>query len=514
MKNIMLGNEAIARGAYEAGCNVISSYPGTPSTEITEYAAKYKDIKCEWAPNEKVAVEVTFGASLAGARAMTCMKHVGVNVAADPIFTASYTGVNGGMVILCADDPAMHSSQNEQDSRMYARAAHIPMLEPSNSQECKDFVKLAFDLSEKYDTPVFVRSSTRISHARSPVESNERLEVELKPYEKNPSKFVMLPAMAKKRHIVVEERMNKLSIDASSFAINKVEINDTKLGIITSGASYNYVKDAIPNASVLKLGMVHPLPMNLIKEFSEKVDRLVIVEELEPVIEEQVKAYGIKAEGKELTGKQGELSINKIKKIFGITFNEVEPELVIPRPPTFCPGCPHRGIFNVMKELNLTVMGDIGCYTLGALDPFSSMDACLCMGASIGMAFGAEKAKGKDFVKNTVAVIGDSTFMHSGVTSLINAVYNHGSITVLILDNSITGMTGHQHNPTTGKDIYMNPAEQIDLETLCRACGVKNVVVVDPFKKDECVKALQDETAKDEVSVIIVRRPCALILNK
>lgn len=514
MKELMLGNEAIARGAYEAGVKVISSYPGTPSTEITEYAASYGDMLCEWAPNEKVAAEVTFGAAMAGARSMTCMKHVGVNVAADPIFTASYTGIRGGMVIVCADDPAMHSSQNEQDSRYYARAAHIPMLEPSDSQECKDFMKKAFEISEKYDTPVFFRITTRIAHARSIVKLGMREEVGVKDYAKDTMKYVMMPGMAKKRHLVVEEMMNTLGDDANTMDINQVEMSDTSLGIICSGAAYQYVKEALPKASVLKLGLVHPLPKGLIADFTKKVDRLVVIEELEGIFEEQIAAMGIKVEGKKLTGYQGELSALKVAGIFGEKAEVLETQPLPPRPPVLCPGCPHRGTFHALNKLKLHVMGDIGCYTMGALAPLAAMDACLCMGASIGMAFGAEKARGKDFSKQTVAVIGDSTFIHSGITALIDAVYNNASITVLILDNRITGMTGHQQNPVSGKNIYGEPAPEIDLKTLCKACGVEYIQEADPFDQKEMHKILKEETQRDAVSVIIAKRPCVLITKE
>ncbi len=514
MRKLMLGNEAVARGAYEAGVKVVSSYPGTPSTEITEFAATYKEMNCEWAPNEKVAAEVAYGAAMAGARSMTCMKHVGVNVAADPLFTAAYTGVRGGMAVVCADDPAMHSSQNEQDSRYYARAAHIPMLEPSNSQECKDFTKLAYDLSEKYDTPVFVRLTTRIAHARSAVEVSEREDVPVKPYARDFMKYVMMPGMARKRHVTVEARMKALTEDADTLSVNRVEMAKTDLGIICSGAAYTYVKEALPEASVLKLGMVHPLPKKLIAEFAEKVARLVVIEELEPVIEQQVASFGIPVEGKNLTGLQGELSVSRMRGMFGREVPAESADTLPARPPVLCPGCPHRGAFYAMKKLKLNVMGDIGCYTMAALPPLSMLDACLCMGASVGMAFGAEKAQGKEFSRHAVAVLGDSTFIHSGITPLIDAVYNGGTITVVILDNRITGMTGHQENPATGKNILGEPAPQLDLEALCAACGVKHVRVVDPFDQKEMLKALREETAREEVSVIIARRPCALLIKE
>ncbi|MCE5342520.1 MAG: indolepyruvate ferredoxin oxidoreductase subunit alpha [Eubacteriales bacterium] len=509
---LLLGNEAVARGAWEAGVKVVSSYPGTPSTEITEAVAKYPEVNVQWAPNEKVATEVAFGAAMAGARAMTCMKHVGVNVAADPIFTAAYTGISGGLVICCADDPAMHSSQNEQDSRYYARAAHIPMLEPSDSQECKDFTKLAFQLSEELDTPIFVRLTTRISHARSVVALDERDEVGVKPYQKDPMKYVMMPGMARKRHLQVEKREDFLAEAANRMPINVVTLRDTAVGIVTSGVSYQYVRDALPDASTLKLGMVYPLPMKLIESFAAKVDKLIVIEELEGLIENDIKAAGIACEGKKFTGIQGELSVERVKAaVLGIPAPAPTADDLPARPPVLCPGCPHRGVFYEINRLGLRVMGDIGCYTLAALPPLSAMDACLCMGASIGMAGGAERAQGREFSKNSVAVLGDSTFIHSGVTALIDAVYNQESITVLILDNRITGMTGHQQNPASGKDIHGNPAPAVNLEKLCESCGVENVRVVDPFDLKATEKALREETARDGVSVIIARRPCVLL---
>ncbi|HNW87495.1 MAG TPA: indolepyruvate ferredoxin oxidoreductase subunit alpha [Candidatus Limiplasma sp.] len=509
---LMLGNEAVAQGAWEAGVKVVSSYPGTPSTEITESVAKFPEVNVQWAPNEKVAAEVAFGAAMAGARAMTCMKHVGVNVAADPIFTAAYTGVNGGLVICCADDPAMHSSQNEQDSRYYARAAHIPMLEPADSQECLDFAKLAFQLSEELDTPVFLRLTTRIAHARSVVVTGKRAEIPLKPYKKDPMKYVMMPGMARKRHLQVEKREVFLAEAVNQMPINVMTLREPSIGIITSGASYQYVRDALPNASTLKLGMVYPLPMKLIASFAAKVERLIVIEELEGLIEKDVRAAGIACEGKNLTGIQGELSVERVQNaVLGSAMPEADAGDLPARPPVLCSGCPHRGVFYVINRLGLRVMGDIGCYTLAALPPLSAMDACLCMGASIGMASGAERAQGREFSKNTVAVLGDSTFIHSGITALIDAVYNQEAITVLILDNRITGMTGHQQNPASGKEIHGNEAPALDLEKLCMACGVHHVTVVDPFDLKAMEKALREETARDEVSVVIARRPCALL---
>lgn len=511
-KQLMLGNEAVARGAWEAGVKVVASYPGTPSTEITENAAKYPEIKAQWATNEKVAVEVALGASIAGARAMSCMKHVGVNVAADPIFTASYTGVNGGLVIIAADDPAMFSSQNEQDSRFYARSAHIPMLEPADSEECRLFTAMAFDLSEKYDTPVFVRLTTRIAHARSLTATSPRAEIENKPYEKNMRKYVMMPANAIGRHVVVEQRMDRLAQDCNEFDINRVETKGD-VGVITSGASYQYVKEAMPEASVLKLGMVHPIPKKLIEDFASKVKTLYVIEELEPFIEDQIKAWGVPVSGKDRTGKQGELSAAKIAKVFA----GVEPDTLayaqnLPvRPPVLCPGCPHRAVFYIINKLKLRCVADIGCYTLGALAPLSAVDTVVCMGASVGMSTGMDKARGHAFSKGTVAVIGDSTFLHSGITGLVDMVYNESSGTLLILDNSTTGMTGHQEHAATGKSIAGAPAPKLDLLALVKACGVKDVAVVDPFDMPALEKAIKAATANSEPSVIICQRPCVLL---
>ena len=509
---LMLGNEAVAQGAWEAGVKVVCSYPGTPSTEITEAIAKYPEVNVQWAPNEKVATEVAFGAAMAGARAMTCMKHVGVNVSADPLFTAAYTGVNGGLLVCCADDPAMHSSQNEQDSRYYARAAHIPMLEPADSQECRDFAMLALQMSEELDTPVFLRLTTRISHARSVVETGDRDEIGVKPYKKDPMKYVMMPGMARKRHLHVEQREEFLAQAVNQMPINVAKLRDTAVGFVTSGVCYQYVRDAFPNASTLKLGMVYPLPMKLIADFAGKVDRLIVVEELEGLIEKDIKAAGIPCEGKSITGIQGELSVERLKNaVAGTPLPQAQTADLPARPPVLCSGCPHRGVFYVINKLSLRVMGDIGCYTLAALPPLSAMDACLCMGASIGMASGAERAQGREFSKNTVAVLGDSTFIHSGITALIDAVYNQEAITVLILDNRITGMTGHQQNPASGKDIHGNPAPALNLEKLCAGCGVEHITVVDPFDLKAMEAALREETARDAVSVVIARRPCALL---
>ncbi|MDF2523723.1 MAG: indolepyruvate ferredoxin oxidoreductase, alpha subunit, partial [Clostridiales bacterium] len=484
MKKLMLGNEAVARGAYEAGVTVAAAYPGTPSTEITENIAKYDGIYSEWSPNEKVALEVSVGASIAGARSICSMKHVGLNVAADPLFTVSYTGVNGGLVIMVADDPGMHSSQNEQDSRFYARASKVPMLEPSDSQDCLDYVKMAFSISEKFDTPIIVRLSTRIAHSQSIVELGEKVDFELKDYVKDFNKYVMMPGMARKRHVEVEKRMAQLKEFSNTDGINRIEWGSKEVGIITSGVAYQYAKEVFADASFLKIGMVHPLPDKLIEEFSKEVKVLYVIEELEPFIEEHIKSLGIKVIGKELLPVMGELSAQLInEKLRGVkteTITKIN-ETIPVRPPVMCPGCPHRGTFYVLKKLKLNVSGDIGCYTLGALPPTESIDTCICMGASIGVAHGMEKARGKDFAKKTVAILGDSTFMHSGITGLIDVVYNKGNSTVIILDNSITGMTGHQQNPTTGFTIKGEPTKQVDLVKLAQAVGIERVRVADPF---------------------------------
>ncbi|HKL94345.1 MAG TPA: indolepyruvate ferredoxin oxidoreductase subunit alpha, partial [Clostridia bacterium] len=511
MKKLMLGNEAIARGAYEAGVRVVSAYPGTPSTEITEAVVKYDGVYAEWAPNEKVAYEVAVGASIAGARAMVCMKHVGVNVAADPMFTSSYTGVNGGLVMVVADDPGMHSSQNEQDSRFYARSAHLPMIEPSNSQEAKDFIKKAYELSEAYDTPIMVRTTTRMAHSQSFVTEEDRTDVPLKPYQKDIKKYTMMPASAIGRHLAVEARENKLALDVENFDINTVEYADKKLGIVCSGIVYQYVKEALPNASVFKLGMVYPLPFEKLKKFASEVEELIVIEELEPFFENQLKAHGIKCRGKELFSKQGEILVATIKeKILGIAQNIEKNDLPI-RPPVMCAGCPHRGVFYVLSKLKLTVTGDIGCYTLGAQAPLSSVDTVLCMGASIGMAHGFEKAKGKEGARNVVAVIGDSTFVHSGITGLINAVYNNSNLKLLILDNSTTGMTGHQDHPATGKTLAGETTKKLDLIELVKSIGVDSVNLIDAYDIVGLETLLKSELQKDGVSVIVARRACALL---
>ena len=512
-KVIMLGNEAIARGAYEAGVKVSAAYPGTPSTEISECLVQYKDeLYCEWSPNEKVATEVAIGASVAGVRAMSCMKHVGFNVAADPTYTVSYMGVNGGLMIVVTDDPGLYSSQNEQDTRMVARAAQLPVLEPSDSAEAKDFVKIAFELSEKYDRPFVLRTTTRLAHSQGIVELHDREEIEDKPYVKDIRKTVMMPGNAKLRHVEIEKRNLELAEAANTLPINKIEMNDTKIGVITSGIPYQYVKEALPNASVLKLGMVNPLPRKLIEEFASKVEKLYIVEELDPVIEEQVKSYGIQAIGKEIFTVQGEYSANMIRTaILGEELEIAAPAAAPGRPPILCPGCPHRSVFYVLNKLKLHAAGDIGCYTLGAVAPLSVVDTTICMGASISSLHGMEKAKGKEYIKNWVAVIGDSTFLHTGVNSLMNMMYNHATGTVLILDNSTTGMTGHQDHAATGKTLQGDPTYAINIPELCRAIGVKNVVEVNAFDIDTLEKVVKEEVAKDEVSVIITKTPCVLL---
>lgn len=508
----MLGNEAIARGAYEAGVKVSAAYPGTPSTEISENIVKYDEIYAEWSPNEKVAMEVAIGASISGVRAMASMKHVGVNVASDPLYTISYGGVNGGLVLVAADDPGLYSSQNEQDTRCVARAAMVPVLEPSDSQEAKDFVKFAYEISEKYDTPIIVRTTTRLAHSQGTVTLEERVEPQDKPYERNPAKFVMMPGNAIGRHLYVEKRMKAMAEDGSNFEINKVEYNDTSIGFITSGIPYQYVKEACPNASVLKLGMVHPLPKKLIEEFASKVEKLYIFEELEPVIEEQVKSWGIKASGKDIFTVQGEYSANMIReKVLNEKVDSKEPAQVPARPPILCPGCPHRSVYSVLNKLKIHAAGDIGCYTLGAVPPLNVIDTTVCMGASISTLHGMEKAKGKEYIKNWVAVIGDSTFLHTGVNSLMNMVYNQATGTVLILDNSTTGMTGHQDHAATGKTLKGEVVPAINIYELCKAMGIEHVVEVNAFDITELEKIVKEEVARDAVSVIITKSPCVLL---
>ncbi len=522
-KKIMLGNAAIARGAYEAGVKVSAAYPGTPSTEISENLVKYPEIYCEWSPNEKVAMEVAIGASISGVRAMASMKHVGFNVAADPMYTAAYIGANGGLVAVVADDPGMYSSQNEQDTRQICRAAQVPVLEPSDSQEAKDFMKLAFDLSEEYDTPIVLRTTTRLAHSQGVVVLEDRVVPEDKPYERNIAKNVMMPGNAIKRHIFVEERLNRMAEDAAALTVakegfakdiplNRMEINDTKVGFITSGIPYTYVKEACPQASVLKLGLVHPIPEKLIKEFAAKVDTLYIFEELEPVIEEQVKAMGISCIGKEIFTVQGEYSANMIRQ--AVLHQELklkEPAKVAGRPPLLCPGCPHRSVYSVLKKLKIHAAGDIGCYTLGAVAPLSVVDTTICMGASISSLHGMEKGKGKDYVKNWVAVIGDSTFMHTGINSLMNMVYNQGNGTVIILDNSTTGMTGHQDHAATGKTLMGQVVPAINILGMCKAMGIEHVQEVNAFDIEKLEQVIKEEVARDAVSVIIIKSPCVLL---
>ena len=516
MKQLMLGNAAAARGLYESGCAVVSSYPGTPSTEITEEAAKYKEIYCEWAPNEKVALESAFGACLAGKRAFCGMKHVGLNVAADPLYTMSYTGVNAGLVIGVADDPGMHSSQNEQDSRHHAIASKVPMIEPSDSEEARLFAKLAFEVSEKFDTPVLYKMCTRVAHSQSITETEERTLPQSKVYEKNISKYVMAPANAIRRHPFVEQRMKELAVWSETSGINRIEKADSKTGIITSSTSYQYVKEVLGDSvNVLKLGMVNPLPENMIRNFAKELEKIYVVEELDPIIENFVRSLSLDCEihGKDLLPVCGEFSQNVIAKAFGKevhTGKKLEENIPV-RPPIMCAGCPHRGMFYALNKLKVTVFGDIGCYTLGSVAPLSAMDVTLCMGASFSGLHGWNKAGGSENEKKSVAVIGDSTFMHSGMTGLATIAYNQSNSTVIVLDNSITGMTGHQQNPTTGKNLYGDPAGRVDLEALARAMGIRRVRVVDPYNISECETAVKEELAVEEPSLIISRRPCALL---
>lgn len=515
MKTLMLGNEAVARGLYEAGCSFVSSYPGTPSTEITECAAKYEELYAEWAPNEKVALEAAFGASLAGKRSFCAMKHVGLNVAADPLFTISYTGVNAGLLIGVADDAGMHSSQNEQDSRHYAKASKIPMFEPSDSAEALAFAKLAYELSEEYDTAVLIKMCTRVSHSQSVVETGERVVPEKKKYEKNPAKYIMMPAFAKKKHPMVEERTKALTAWAETAEINRIEDgSDKSVGIITSSTCYQYVKEAYGDTyPVLKLGMIWPMPEQKIKDFAKTVAKLVVVEELDGFIENHCRNLGLSVSGKELFTEIGELSQNVVQEKLGqaVQAGETLADEIPARPPVMCAGCPHRSLFYVLKKLNLTVLGDIGCYTLGAVAPLNAIDTTVCMGASVSGLHGFVKAGDEESAGRTVAVIGDSTFIHSGVTGLINIAYNESNSTVIILDNSITGMTGHQQNPTTGYNLKGDPCTKIDLESLCHAVGIKRVKVVDPYDMETCQTVIKEELAAKEPSVIISRRPCALL---
>ncbi len=514
MKKLMLGNEAFARGLYEAGCKIVSSYPGTPSTEITEEIAKYDEVYAEWAPNEKVAMEVALGASIGGARSFCAMKHVGLNVAADPLYTAGYTGVTAGMVIAVADDPGMHSSQNEQDSRHHAIASKTLMIEPSDSAECKEFAKAAYELSEMFDSPVLVRLSTRVSHSQSAVELCDREEKDLVPYEKKAAKYVMMPGNAIKRHPVVEDKLAKAAEYAETSPLNKLEINDTAIGVITSGISYQYAKEALgTKASYLKLGWVNPMPTQIIKDFCEKCDKVYVIEELDGIIESHCKNIGVDVVGKEVFGCIGEISQTIVAEMILGTKPEFDTfdETVPVRPPVMCAGCPHRGLFYCLSKIGVTVSGDIGCYTLGATPPLCAMDTTICMGASISGLHGFNKARGAESEKKSVAVIGDSTFMHSGMTGLVNVAYNASNTTVIILDNSITGMTGHQQNPTTGKNLKGDPAYAVDLEALCHALGINSVRVVDPYHMAETEKVIREELEKEEPSVIISRRPCALL---
>ncbi|GAV25254.1 indolepyruvate ferredoxin oxidoreductase subunit alpha [Carboxydothermus islandicus] len=518
MARLMTGNEAIARGAFEAGIKIGVGYPGTPSTEILENFARYPGVYAQWSPNEKVALEVGIGAALAGARTLVTMKHVGVNVAADPLLTLSYTGVNAGLVLVSADDPGMHSSQNEQDNRYYGKLAKIPVLEPSDSEEARKFVKLACELSEEFDTPVILRTTTRIAHTHTLVEEEEPQIVPLKPYQKNPQKYVMVPGNARLRHQVVEERRQKLLEYSENTPINRIEEGTGDVGFITSGISYQYVKEAFPGFPVLKLGFTWPLPEKLILKFAEKVKTIIVVEELEPYIEEHVRALGLKVVGKEIIPRTGELNHQIVKravlKYLGEEIVDSLEELDLPqRPPVMCPGCPHRPVFYTLSELKLTVTGDIGCYTLGVMPPFGAIDTTVCMGAGIGMALGMEKAN-PEFSKKTVAVIGDSTFLHSGITPLLDMVYNGGKGTILILDNRTTAMTGHQPHPATGQTLMGEPAPQVDFEALVRALGVKRVTTVDPFDLQRLKAVIAEEVAAGEVSVVVVRRECALLPNQ
>ena len=515
IKKVMLGNEAIARGAWEAGCNVAAGYPGTPSTEILETIARdYRDIKSQWSPNEKVALEVAAGSAIAGARSLVTMKHVGLNVAADPLFTFSYTGVNGALVIINADDPGAWSSQNEQDNRHIARAAKLPMVDPSSPEEAKEFTRLAFEMSEDFDRPVLVRITTRIAHSQGPVDTGERKDVPLKPFVRNPRKFVMLPAHARLRHVFIEEQLLKLKEYSNKSGLNRIEWNNKKRGIIANGVAYQYVKEVCPDDSILKIGMVWPLPDDMIREFASQVEELYVVEELDPFIEDYVKALGFKVTGKELIPICGELT----PEIVDLALNKKQAQKAVPdyegdipgRPPGLCKGCPHAFVFNTLKKLDYVVNGDIGCYTLGALPPYGMMHSQGCMGASVGMHLGFEKARGDEITRNSVAVIGDSTFIHSGITGLIDMVYNKGTGTVMILDNRVTAMTGHQENPATGKTLMGEPTRELDLEMLVRACGVQRVVVIDPRDVDELERVIKEEVAAKEPSVIITKRKCIL----
>ena len=513
-KAVLSGNEAIARGFYEAGGVFAAAYPGTPSTEILENIGKYREIQAQWAPNEKVALEVVGGASLGGVRTLAAMKHVGLNVAADPLFSLSYQGVNGGMIIVSADDPSMHSSQNEQDNRWYARAAKIPMLEPSDSQEAKDFTILALEISEEYDTPVLLRTTTRINHSKSVVELGDRKTLQRKPYSKNMTKNVLLPSNAKKKHVLVEQRLEKLAQYGEKCKCNRIEMGDRSLGIITSGISYQYAKEVFPEASILKLGLTNPLPKKLIRDFAKKVEKLYVIEELDPFLEEQIAAMGIKVEGKSHLPLIGELNQGVVGDAFSgksaVEESVLKDIQIPPRPPVLCPGCSHRGVFYAFKKLKLTVTGDIGCYTLGALPPLESMDTCLCMGASVGYAQGLGKTTGDDLAGKVIGVIGDSTFFHSGITSLIDIVYNQSNAKICILDNRITAMTGHQEHPGSGLNLRREPAKKVDIEAICRAVGVERVVKINPYDLDETISVIREEMKADGPSVIIADAPCVI----
>ena len=511
-KTIMLGNEAIARGAYEAGVTVSSAYPGTPSTEISEYLAKYDEVYTEWAPNEKVAAEVAIGASIAGVRSLACMKHVGLNVASDPLYTFAYTGVTGGSVFVVADDPGLASSQNEQDTRMVARSAHVPVLEPSDSQEAKDFMKYAYELSEKYDTPVILRTTTKLAHSQSAVELCDRVEVEAKEYTRSVPKYVMMPASAIGRHLVVEDREARMAKDSANFPCNVMEINDKSIGFITCGIAYQYVKEVCPNASVLKFGLVNPISRELVESFVNQVETVYVFEELEPVIEEQVRAWGFDVKGKELFTRQGEYSANLLRRVlYGKDDMAFDRKDAPNRPPILCPGCPHRSVFSVLSKLKIHAAGDIGCYTLGAVAPLSVIDTTICMGASISALHGMEKARGKDFIKNWVAVIGDSTFLHTGINSLTNMVYNKSTATVMILDNRTTGMTGHQDHAATGKTLKGEETNAVDLTELCHAIGVENVIEISSFDVKGLEKVIKESVNGDTLTVIIAKAPCVLL---
>ena len=512
MKKLAIGNYAVARGAYEAGVTVSSAYPGTPSTEVTEFLAKYPEVKAEWAPNEKVALEVAIGASIAGARSIAAMKHVGLNVAADPLFTSAYTGVNGGLVVVVADDPGIHSSQNEQDSRYYAMSAKLPMLEPADSEEARAFTRLAYALSEQYDTPVLLRLTTRVAHSQSYIEEQPRDEVPVRPYVKDAAKYVMMPGNAKRKRVELESRLAAIARGFNALDCNRAEYRDTSTGVVCAGITYQYVREALPDASVFKIGTVYPVPVEAVRAFAARVKRLIVIEEMDGFIETALKAAGIACEGKSLFPHYGEIQTGEIRRVL-CGAAAVKAEEAVPRPPVLCPGCPHRGVFYVINKLKLTVMGDIGCYTLGAVAPLSAVDAVVCMGASIGMTIGAEKARGREFAEKTLAVIGDSTFVHSGITGLIDAVYNNLNTKILILDNSTTGMTGHQPHPGTGRNIYDEPAYKLDYRRIAEACGVPNIAEFDSYDLAAAEKTIREQMKKPGVSLMIARQPCALIVK-